>query len=565
MRRGIVILLAFIINFSLTSCQVSQGYSQNEQKQINFDIDKNDDDTIDKGPVKGGVLKIFSTYPDTLNPVVTNNIYVQNFSSLIFESLVKIGKDQRAIPVLADSWEVTGAGLVWTFHIRENVLWHDSKPLTAEDVEFTFETILNSNSNSVYKKNLQNITSFAAINRNTFRIILRKPNSFTAEFMSFPIIPKHYFSKTGMLKPTEDLIPIGTGPYKFHSYKKDNYIKLIANDRWWNSKNSNKDYPDFPYISEVNIKLYKDAGNAISAFQTRDVDVICIDNIEYDKYSGRSDLTIKKFPGRNFEFLAFNHLKPVLADKSVRQAIAYAIDKGKIINDILPGKVVPSDIPLIPGTWLNDTGNVFYDYDREKAGEILTNNGWKEGKSSLFKSINGIKMPLKLELLVNDDNELRHKVAESISEQLKEVGIEIEVTPISWDEEIKRINTRKFDMAIIGCTVPSIPDVSFLYSYNYLPPLLPAGAAGAWNIAGYDNARVAAYIEKIFSESDKDRKKALFINMRQVLNEEVPYIGLYFYNNAVLYSRSIRGDINPYVWDKLNNIAEWYIPVKDSK
>jgi len=562
-KKCILILLAVVMNFNFASCRMSGEYHQDEPQRVSFDVYKNDDDTMDKGPVRGGTLKMFSTYPDTLNPVLTNNTYVQDFSRLIFEGLVKVREDLTPVPVLADRWETSGDGLVWTFYMRDNVRWHDGTPLTAEDVEFTFETILSAASNSVYKKNLQNIATFAAIDKDTFRVVLKKPNSFTAELMTFPIIPKHYFSKISLAELPERMKPIGTGPYKFGSYVSDKCIKLVVNQNWWNSKSNNTEgYPAVPYISEVHINLYKNASDAIKAFQTKDVDVIRIDGLDYDKYNGRLDLTIKKYPGRNFEFIAFNLSSPILEDKYLRQAIAYAIDKEGLVKEFLPGKAVLSNVPLVPGTWINDSNDLSHVYDVKRAREILDKGGWKEGKDGLTKTINGVRRPLKLEMLVNEDNKLRCAVADRISEQLKKVGIDLKVTAMDWEEELKRIDAGKFDMVLIGCRVPSIPDVSYLYSYSYFLPILVSEADGGRNISGYLNQDVSKYIERIFSENDKDRKKALFLNMKQIIEDEVPYLGLYFYNNAVLYNKNIRGDLSPNVWDWLNNIAEWYIPEK---
>jgi len=121
-------------------------------------------------------------------------------------------------------------------------------------------------------------------------------------------------------------------------------------------------------------------------------------------------------------------------------------------------------LPVIPDTWLNDTNVVSYERDVEKAKQILSDAGWKESNGIFYKRINGVNTPLSLELMVNDDNEVRLSVAEMIKEQLKEAGIEIEIKKVKWEDELNGVQSGKFDMALIGCTVASIPDISFLYS-----------------------------------------------------------------------------------------------------
>lgn len=562
MKRLLIIITTLLLLLSvLSACQTQDEFDKLQQEEANINPYDNDD-IMDKGPVNGGILKLFSTVPDTLNPLMTSNAYVKDFSSLIYESLVSVDQNQKPVPVLSDRWSISSDGLMWTFHIRDNVFWQDGISFTAEDVEFTFESILNSSINSVYKGNLRNITTFAALDRKTFRIVLNKPNSFTAELLTFPIISKKQYGGVEMSKPALDIKPIGTGPYCFEEYKGGKSIRLKANRKWWQSSGKDGESTDLPHIEGIEVKIYKNSRDAINAFQARDVDIASIESVDYDKYSGRSDLIIKKYPGRNFEFITFNLANPLLSDKNLRQAIAGAIDKEKIMNNIMAGRVVSAEIPVIPGTWLYDSSPVTGMPNIPKIKENLLKNGYKEDSRGIFKIINGVRKPLNFEIVINEDNPVRSKLAAEIGIQLKTLGINTKITTLKWEEEFKRINTGKFDMVILGCRIPSIPDISFLYSSSYLPLNAAYDADMGRNIAGYDNPEAQQYMERIFNETDEARRKALFINMKSLLSDDVPYIGLYFSNNAVLYSRRVRGNINPHVWNKFNNIAEWYLPEK---
>lgn len=503
-------------------------------------VGANNGQVLDNGPVKGGIIRLFSTTPDTLNPVLTNNFYVQDFSMLIFESIVKLDRSQKPIPGLADKWEVSSDGLTWTFHIRDGVLWHDNEPLTSYDVEFTLEMINNSNLsiNPIYRNITQNIATYAAIDRSTFKIVLKTPNSFTAELMTFPILPKHYFLGEDLSKTPKNMSPIGTGPYKFEAYKTNSDVILVRNENWWNSKNKGKDTPYTPYIDKVDIRVFANRKDAIAAFQTKDVDVISLEKDESNRYNGRQDLLVKKYPNRNFEFIALNSSRAPLNNKIVRQAIAHALDKAKLINEILPGEAIASDIPVIPDTWLYDSSILYYSPDGALAKEILSQNN--------------ISTPINLEMLVNNDNEKRLLIAQKISEQLKEVGINIHIKSVSWDTEIKQIKSRKYDLALIGVNTPATPDISFMYSSSEIQ--------GGMNISGYSNASVDGYLSQMITEIDRDRKKGIFMNTREIINEEIPYIGLYFYYNEIVCNKKIRGEINPSLWSKYDTLPNWYIP-----
>jgi peptide/nickel transport system substrate-binding protein len=536
---------------TLTSCSLPNNPGVSEDTNKAPQVQKSDD-VIDNGPVKGGTLKLFSTSPDTLNPIITNNRYVEGFEGFIFESMVTLDKSQKPIPCLSDEWNVSADGLIWNFHIRNNVFWHDGQPFTSEDIEFTVDTILKNNINSVYKKNVENIANFSAVDKDDFKIILKKANSFTAELMTFPIIPKHYFLGEDILKTGKNMKPIGTGPYKFQAYNEKKSISLIANDKWWKAREPSSSVPNAPLIDSISINIYNDGNEQLNAFQTRDVDVVSLGPEESSRYSGRTDLTIKKFTGRNYEFVSFNLSKPLIADVSLRQAIANTLDKIKIVNDLLPGEAVASDVPIMPDTWLYDTNIVSLTPNIQASKDMLLKDGWKEDNGVLYKNINGIITPLNLEILVNEDNETRVRVAEKISEQLKEIGINLTVTKLAWDDEQKLIGSRKYDMALLGWSIASIPDISFAYSTDEI--------ATGRNIAGYSNKDVDKYLQDIILENDPNKKKALFINMKDIINAEVPYIGLYFYDNAMLYNNRVRGVMNPYVWNNFSDITQWYLP-----
>ncbi|HHV98569.1 MAG TPA: peptide ABC transporter substrate-binding protein [Clostridiaceae bacterium] len=561
MKRVLLTIAVFAVCVIFASCGTMVQYQDGQEHNLN-NINMNiyiSDNVIDRGVTRGGTLNLFTTVPDTLNPVSTKNVFVQGFSGLVFESLIKLQENQSPLPVLADRWSVSQDGLVWTFHIREDVKWHDGTPLTAEDVEFTVNEILNSGNGSIYKSNLQGATSFGAIDRNNFRIVIGKPNSFQAELMTFPIIPKHYFEKYGDQDLMSGTLPPGTGPYKFKSIEKDKVIHLTANENWWNALSRGEDSLKLPYIENINVKIYQGVEDALNAFNTKDVDVAFIDFADLERYKGSVHTSLKTYPSRNFEFIALNFNNKILSDGAVRKAIAYSIDRNKIINDILPGRGIISDIPVIPSSWINDTSISSYNVDLVKAREILIENGWNEDNGRWSKRINGKREYLSFELLVNNENLLRKSVAEEIVRQLKNLGIEVTVVPLNWDEMLEKIESGKYDMALMGCTVPQIPDISFLYATPYFSFIPSEGYTVARNISGYTNPDVDDYIIKIFSETDNERKKALFINMTGLISDDVPYLGLYFLNNAVMYRKTIRGTIDSHIWDKYNDITQWYI------
>lgn len=549
-KKALFLIITIVAGVLFTSCGTLSLGSGNDEEEKEYNFLNSQDDVIDTGPVKGGVLKLYSTIPDTLNPILTNNLYVRDYSGFIYESLVVVDKNQKAVPVLANKWEISVDGLTWTFHLKEDIIWHDNVPFSAEDVEFTVNSIISSPSSS-YKKNLDNIITFAAADSKTFKMVLKNPNSFTAELMTFPILPKHLYDGGELVTSTHNNSPVGTGPYKFVEYKMGSHIKLRSNEKWWQVEKKDENALALPYIEEIDIRVFDKTKSSTAAFQGGDTDLIAIDRTWWSKYNGRSDIVLKRYTSNEYEYIAFNLSNKILKFTEVRQAIAYAIDKTKIINDLIPGEAVASDLPVMPDTWLNDTKAVHYNEDKEMAKKLLLDSGWKEENGILYNKINGVKTPLKLEMLVNSDNALRIKVANEIKAQLKEIGIELNVKEATWEDEFKNINKKKFDMVLLGCTVATVPDLSFMYSSE----------AGTLNISGYKNEEVDKYLKMIIKERNESAKKAYFTNMKGLINQDVPYLGLFFYNDAVIYSKRIKGGFAPHLWNKYFDMTRWYIPL----
>lgn len=561
-----IILLLVTISILFGACTVNLK----SKTDVTEDEDEYQDkyDVIDKGPVKGGSVRLFTTPIDTLNPIITNNIYVQDFLGLVFEGLYKLDSNQQLVPVLAKSSLMSTDGLTLTVYIKNDIKWQDKMPLKPEDVVFTINTIMDAKNNSIYMKNVTNIASVAVGDGNSVVIKLKQPYSFIKNELTFPIIPAHHFvnEKISDKKSKVNLLPIGTGPYSFTSYDAESGIKLKLNDQWWNAsgestetdtngtQSSKKKESDIlmPYISSVEIKIFKNSNAANSAFQARDIDVLPAEYGEFRKYIGRTDITMKRYTGENYEFLSLNLKKGPLADKRVRNALNIMIDKKQLVDTAASGIAVAAEIPVIPSSWIYQLVNLEQSKDMEKAKELLEQSGYvlDSKKNKYVKK--STKQPLTLKLIFNDDNSLRFTVAKEIASQLSKKGITVEITRIPWADVQKNIKVGTYDMAIMGYDISAIPDLSFAYSSTEITSGL--------NVAGYSNPTVDGLLQGILTQNNAETQKSMYVSLLNIITEDRPYIGLFFLNESVMYSKNIRGAVNPYVWDKYSNISKWYIP-----
>ncbi|PYG89907.1 peptide/nickel transport system substrate-binding protein [Ruminiclostridium sufflavum DSM 19573] len=551
-----IIILLFLISMLLSACTFNaQKTSETEEEPYE---DKYE--VIDNGPVKGGAVKLFTTPIDTLNPILTNNRYVQDFLGLIFEGLYKLDTTGQPVPVLAKSSVLSEDGLTMTVYLKDDIKWHDDMSLKPEDVVFTINTIMDSKNGSVYIENVRNISSVSAGEQNSVVIRLKQPYSFIKNELTFPIIPMHRFinEKISDKKSKVNLLPIGTGPYSFGSYDTESSLKLRQNENWWNSSgggdsnDTSSAVISTPYISTVEIKILSNLNAANNAFQTRDIDVLPADYNEFRKYIGRTDITLKRYTGKNYEFLSLNLKRGPLSDKRVRNALNILINKKQLIDTAASGIAVAAEIPVMPSSWIYQLKDFEQGNDFKKAQELLSQSGYvfDSDKNAYLKKTT--KKPLELKLIVNDDNSLRYNAAKEVASQLSKKGIAVEISKIPWADVSKTMKNGNYDMALMGYRLSSIPDLSFAYSAD--------GISSGLNVAGYSNPNVDNLLKSILSENNSEEQKASFIKLLDIITEDRPYIGLYFLNESVMYGKSIRGAINPYIWDKYNDISKWYLP-----
>lgn len=620
MKKSVLLIIITALCLSLTACQAFadlqqyQGSTAEEQYQADYDV-------LDKGPVTGGTLNLFTTEPDSLNPVLTKNTYTADILGFVYEGLTRLDSNQKPVAELSDKWTVSDDGLIWTFHIRDGVKWHDGEPFTAYDAEFTIQTILNPGISSVYKPLLSNVATCAAVDSSNLRVALERPNSFMPEMMTLPIIAKHQFAQEDVITASKQFTPVGTGPYRLVSYTENKAIEMKQNENWWNlalEENASLGETDGTdtggtnagdgglktegiYIETILAKIYKNPDDAMGAFRTGNLDVAVIEAANYSRYRDRTDLTIKKFTSRDFEFLSFNLKNPIFEDLYVRKAVSMAIDIETIIQKELLGEAEASKVPILPGNWISDLDGVqtailsiqpdVSTQDNMPAAqktspdkntsaaqntpasddkaaaitaktplEVLKEGGWKENKQGLYKSIGGLRKYLKVELLVNTNNSTRVRIAGRICEQIVKAGIPAEVKEVPWDDMMNRIGTGKYDMAFLGCRIPQIPDLSYMYSNSYLSSAISGDSNAAYNVSGYASLTVDTGITELFRQNNTEQKKSIYKALLEQIEADSPYIGLYFLRNAMVYSKDIKGPLQPDTWNRYHDMYRWYKP-----
>ncbi|NLX64320.1 MAG: ABC transporter substrate-binding protein [Clostridiaceae bacterium] len=462
----------------------------------------------DVGPSQGGILKLFMVTPRTLNPLTTQDIYVRQLSSFVFDSLFYEDESGLIKKGLTESFKLSQDGLILDIELRDNILFHDGKTLSSDDVAFTLETIKNAGKKSLYYEHVSNIQSIKTLTRLSFRLILNKTDPKITEKLTFPIVPEHVFKDWPIEGHKASLKLIGTGPFKYESYSV-NEITLLRNDSWWFLEA--EDGLSHPiWLDGITFKIYQDESQMMQAFQRQQIDIAWLEEGDLDSYSKRSDIFFNKYVSNNLEFLV---LSPVGTSSSpIRQE-----EFRSILIEYL--KEYEKENPINRGESAMERQNVHSEEKLNKNAIInkLINLGflYNYDKGYLYTYKNNEKVPVQLSLIYNGLNADREYTSEWLAEALAEIGIKVDTESADIEKQQSLVRSGEFDMMLLGCRIP-------LY----------------------------ATIDEV---SEATKKSLNLSNTNSVI------LPLYRKYGAVLYNNYIRGERNPNWKNIYNGWQNWYL------
>ena len=524
----------------------ANGAAQDAGPPINSAIYSNDY-IIDDGPVKGGSLRVYSTPPDTYNPLLTRNVYTQAMFSLVYEGLAGIDANLGAEPRLAESWAPSDDGLTWDIELCSGIKWHDGLALNAYDVIDTIERIRSYGELSPYAEMLSNIKSEAALSGSEIRLTLKKENAFTPNDLIFPVVPSHIAiealdGESGAANLKSALI--GTGPYRFDSYVNGRGVTLTASD---------KKSVAPPYIDSVSFQFYEPQDTALPQFRNRSVDLFFSRTFDYSRYRLSSEMRIRQYCEREFIFVALNCAKGITQAKSVRQAIARMVDRQKLIDSALGGRGIPAEFPVQPDNSLYGAITANLPFDPQAARSILENAGYRLDDGTFYGDAGNGWQKLGPTLIVNDSDTDRCALADGLADMLSEYGVQITVSREPADTVVQKVAAGAYDMALLSYRTSQYPDMTELYSY----PWREGGAP--MNPARYQNEYADVLSHELFTVYDGQDRQVVFSELAAVLQDDAPCVGICFRASSLVCSEVLRGRIRPNAWAPLNYFGDWYI------
>ncbi|QWG65193.1 ABC transporter substrate-binding protein [Bacillus mycoides] len=484
-------------------------------------------------------------------PYFQQNGWDGNVTSVIFASLVSTDKQGKPTPELAEKWDISSDQLTYTFHLRKDLKFSDGSPLTADDVAFTL-TLLHDKAyegdkdisqyavkgGKEYKEGkATSIEGIQVVDPQTIKITTEKVNSQALTALGGEVLSKAYYGKDYKQNTSLDYLkalyekPIAAGPYKFEKYIPGQEVRFVANENYYAGKPK---IPNFIYkITSGDTKL--------QLFQTGEVDYTGLGTgdevLEQAKALEFANIQIET--AASFSYIYMNNNKPYLKDKKVRQALIYGLDRKKYVDTALKGYGTVANVPIHPTSWAyTEEGVNKYEYDKEKAKNLLDEAGWKVGSDGIREK-DGQKLKLSyFGPSSAKDSDLLIPIAK---ENYKEIGVEFNPEFMDFNTMLSKVNKGDYDLASVSTPITSDPSET---AGEYLSGVNEKSL-------GYKNTKVDELIQKGIETVDIEKRKPIYKELYKELSDDPPVILLNYRRTITGYNGNIKG-IDP---EKYNSIS----------
>lgn len=575
-RRWLSALLVLAVAGSLGACaqQGSDPDTTPPQSETSGD------------PVPGGKIVIGDIGDaESLNPIYSADTSSSFIAYRIQEGLLRVDNKLEPVGVLAEKWTPSNDGKTWTFNLQKNVKWHDGQPFTADDVVFTYESIMHPLYAGTRQSNYDTLLGYKAakvkydaikqdlkekklgdkaaedaliqafeefkaaggikkIDDNTVQFNLSEPFAPFLFYMTMGIIPKHILKDVRPDKMKEhetNRKPVGTGPFVFGDWKKGDQIILTANPNYWGGKVN---------IAELVYKIIPDQNAIAVALESGAIDVGSTTPELYTRFKDRPGMKVYEHETLSYTYMGYNLRNPLFQDVKVRQALTTAIDRKGMVDAILLGHGSVANSHGSPIHWAYNPNVPTFDYNKEKAKQMLAEAGWKPGSDGILQKDG---KPFKFTLATNQ-NKVREQMVTIIQQQLQEIGVKVETNVVEWSTFVpNHLLAQDFEAVVVGWSLSADPDAYAIWHSSQT-------GKGKFNFVGFENKQLDETIEKGRATIDQAQRKQIYGEMQKILAENQPYTFMFFENSIWVTRDKFKGPIEGGSAGLLANVHKWWVP-----
>lgn len=530
-RKRIIMSLCLVLAMamSFTACSKTDNDKGNEGTKVEESA---------KSTEEGGLMVLgIGSDPTIVNPLYADDRVSLTIAHVLFDPLYDVEKGEIVYNGLAKSMEHTEDFLTYTLKLRDDVKWHDGKDVTAEDMIFTMDSILDEKQNAKGKSALtmdDKAIEYNKVDDYTIEFKLPQVNmSFVQNLAGIKPIPKHIFEGAeNIAESPANSEPIGNGSFKFKEHKTGELYQVEKNKDY---------YGDKALLDGIAYRVIPDANASLVALENGEISAYYIKSNEVDKFKNNDNLELVTFSEGMVNNLFFRVSNEKVNDKKVRQAISYAIDKDKIINGVYQGTeyATPAYSPFAQETQFYTEEVEQFKYNPEKAKELLKEAGVEN---------------LKLRMMYNSGSPAQEKECLLIQEMLKEVGIEIELLPMergTFIEKLLNPDNMDFEIATNGYVMGDNPD-----EYGVM-----FSTGNAENFSGYSNPKVDELFKNAKTEKDEAKRGEMYKEIQQIIVEDAVQYPTAYVKSIVAVNKEFKNleEAKPapiHMFDNFNKISK---------
>ena len=445
-----------------------------------------------------------------LNPVLAQDSASSEINGFVFNGLLKYDKDLILVGDLAESWEVKeGARPEITFTLRPGVRWHDGRPFTAEDVRFTYQTIMDEKTNTVRRSDYELVDRLEVLDARHLRVIYKEPFSPGLSSWTIGIIPRHLLAGSDINTTPFNRRPVGTGPFQFVEWVSDEKISLKANPDYFEGR---------PLLDRIIYRIIPETSLSEIELLTGGIDLFSTYPHQYQRMSRDPRLTLYRYPSLGYTYIGYNQNSFLFQDRRVRQALTMAINREEMITFILFGLGRQATGPFPGHLWYADPKVAPWPFDPGRARRTLNEAGWEDRDGDGILEKDG--KPFRFTLITNSGNEVRKDVGVLIQRYWRDLGIDVKLEMYEWSVFLKNfINPRHFDACILGWSLGVDPDAYNIWHSKQIKD--------GFNFIGYQNPVADRLWEAGRREYQADKRRQIYYQLQALLAEDQPYTFLF--------------------------------------
>lgn len=456
-----------------------------------------------------------------------DSTYDWEISETIFEPLLHKDVTGQPLPGIAERWEISPDGLEYTFFLRKDVRFSDGSPLTAEDVAFSTIVLADPSydgPNDIFAsfiKGLQDyrdkktttVEGIKVIDPHTIKFILDKPNAsllFSLTESLAGIIPKAYYGKAykqGDVSGIKALHrqPLGSGPYKMVEHKEGIETIMVANELYWKGK---------PKIKNVIFKVTNDNTRIQQLISGEiDLDQVSVNARNISQLKDAGFLNIQLHPTNGYGYIGMNVSLPMFADRKVRQALAYGLNRKQIVDAVYEGYADVCNQPQSKVSWVYNPNVNPYEYNPEKAAQLLDEAGWKKGADGVREK-DGRKFTI--HFTASSPNPVNEAIIPVAKQNYEQLGIVFIPEQMEFNAVMKKRNAGDIEMYFMAWGLNTDPDATTIFKTK-----------GTQNNLHYSNPKVDELLEKGLKVTNLEERKKVYHELYTELNDDLPYIFMY--------------------------------------